>query len=67
MKSNLGSIDRAIRVILGILFAVLYFTNVIAGVIGIILLVLGAILILTAIFSFCPIYWPFGLSTKKEA
>jgi hypothetical protein len=66
MKKNLGNVDRAIRVLLGILFAVLYFTNVITGITGIILLILGGVFILTAIFSFCPIYWPLGLSTKKE-
>jgi hypothetical protein len=66
MKKNLGNLDRAIRVILGILFAVLYFTNVISGTAGIILMVIGIVFILTAIFSFCPIYWPLGLSSRKK-
>jgi hypothetical protein len=66
MKKNVGNLDKAIRVILGVLFAILYFTNVISGTAGIILLVIGIVLIFTAIFSFCPIYWTLGLKSRTK-
>ncbi len=68
MKKNMGSIDRIIRFILAAIFIVLYFTNTITGMWGIVLLILGAVFILTSFVSFCPLYVPFGLSTcsKKE-
>ena len=65
MKKNMGSMDRIIRVILAILFAVLYFTNIVSGTAGIILLVLGGVFLLTSMISFCPLYAPFGLNTCK--
>lgn len=65
MKKNMGSVDRIVRIALAVLFAVLYFTNVVTGTLGIILLVLGVVLLLTSTISFCPLYAPFGISTCK--
>ena len=63
MKKNMGNTDRVIRVIIAAMIAILYFTNVLTGTLGIILLLLAAIFLLTSIFSFCPLYAPLGLST----
>ena len=59
----MGSADRIIRVIIAVIIATLYFTNVITGMLGIVLLILAAVFLLTSFISFCPIYAPFGLST----
>jgi len=68
MKANMGSADRIIRILIAVIIAVLYFTNIITGTLGIILLVAGAVFLLTSLVSFCPIYAPFKLSTilKKK-
>ncbi|HPE54879.1 MAG TPA: DUF2892 domain-containing protein [Bacteroidales bacterium] len=66
MKANMGSADRIIRIIIGILIGVLYFTNVITGTIGLILLILGIVFILTALVSFCPLYLPFKINTSGK-
>ena len=63
MKKNMGSADRIIRVLIAVVIATLYFTNVVTGVLGIVLLILAAVFLLTSFISFCPIYAPFGLST----
>lgn len=63
MKKNMGSVDRIVRVVLAAIFAVLFFTKVVTGTLGIILLVLGAVFLLTSVVSFCPLYAPFGIST----
>ena len=63
MKKNMGSADRIIRVIIAVIIATLYFTNVVTGMLGIVLLILAAVFLLTSFISFCPIYAPFGLST----
>lgn len=59
----MGSIDRILRVIVAIVIAILFFTNVISGTVGIIALVLAAVFVLTSAISFCPLYAPFGIST----
>ncbi len=66
MKANMGSVDKVIRFLIAIVIGVLYFTNVIDGTVAIILLVLAAIFILTSLVSFCPLYFPFGISTCKK-
>ena len=63
MKKNMGNADRLIRVILAAIVATLYFTNVITGTLGIMLMVLAAVFVLTSLISFCPLYAPFGLKT----
>ena len=65
MKKNMGNTDRIIRFIIAAAIAVLYFTNVIGGTLGIVLLVAAGIFVLTSLVSFCPLYAPFGLSTCK--
>jgi hypothetical protein len=63
MKKNMGSTDKIVRIIIAAVIAVLYFTNVISGTLGIVLLVLAGVFVLTSFISFCPLYAPFGLST----
>ncbi|MFV0593598.1 MAG: DUF2892 domain-containing protein [Draconibacterium sp.] len=60
MKCNVGSLDRLIRIVLGLILAIV---GVIFdswwGVIGIIPLATG-------LFKFCPLYLPFKLSTVEK-
>ncbi|MBK7939049.1 MAG: DUF2892 domain-containing protein [Lewinellaceae bacterium] len=63
MKKNMGSTDKVIRIILAVVFAALYFTGTVTGLVAYILLAFGAIFVLTSLISFCPIYALVGLST----
>lgn len=63
MKKNMGTADRIIRLVIAAIITALYFTNVVSGTLGIVLLVLAGVFVLTSIISFCPLYAPFGLST----
>jgi hypothetical protein len=67
MKANMGTADKAIRILAAILIGILYFTNQISGTLAIILLIFAIIFIITSFISFCPLYWPFGISTRKKA
>lgn len=65
MKKNMGNADRIIRVLIAIAILVLYFTKVITGTLGIILLIVAGIFLVTSLIKFCPLYLPFGLKTFK--
>jgi Protein of unknown function (DUF2892) len=65
MKKNMGSTDKAVRIVLAIVFAVIAFTGAVASPWNYVLLVLGAVFLLTSVISFCPLYAPFGISTCK--
>lgn len=66
MKANMGSTDKVIRILAAILIGVLYFMQLISGTTATILLILAGIFIITSFISFCPLYLPFGLSTKPK-
>jgi hypothetical protein len=63
MKKNMGKTDKTVRIILAVLIAILYFTNVISGTLGIILLIFAGVFVLTSLVSFCPLYAPLGINT----
>ena len=65
MKTNESSLDRIIRVIVGIVLLALFFTNMVAGTLGIIFVILGAILLLTGLIGFCPLYALLKIRTNK--
>jgi hypothetical protein len=66
MKKNVGTIDKVIRILVAVVVVILYFTHVISGVLAIILLALSAILVVTSLLSFCPIWLALGLSTREK-
>ena len=59
----MGLADRLVRIIIALVIAVLFFTHVITGVLGIVLLVFAGVFLLTSMISFCPLYTLFGLKT----
>ena len=60
MKSNIGKTDKAIRLFLGVVIGVagLYFQSW-WGLVAI-------LPIMTALFSFCPLYSALGINSCKE-
>lgn len=63
MKTNMGTIDKGIRIALAIVFAALFFTGTLTGILGLVLVVLGGIFLLTSLVGICPIYSLLGIST----
>ncbi len=62
----MGSTDRLLRIVAAIVIAALYFTGVLHGTLGIVLLVLAGVFVLTSFVGFCPLYLPFGIRTRKD-
>lgn len=66
MKKNVGKTDKIIRILIALLFLILYFTGITGGLIGIILIIFSVTLMLTSFISYCPMYQPLGISTIKK-
>jgi len=66
MKKNIGTTDKVIRILVAVIFVVLYFTHVVSGVLGIIFLAIAAMFVVTSILGVCPLYVPLGLNTGKK-
>ena len=62
----MGSTDKTIRIAIAAIIAILYFTNTISGTLALVLGVFAIIFIITSFMSFCPLYSPFGISTRKK-
>lgn len=69
MKINESGTDRVIRVILGLVLLSAWVFGWMTGVWVAVFAVVGAILLLTGLVGFCPLYALFGASTgpRKRA
>lgn len=63
MKENVGTVDRALRVVLGIALMLAGWL----GSLGIVGIIIGAVLVFTGLFSFCPLYSALGKNTCETA
>lgn len=69
LKKNMGTVDRIIRIITGIIFVYLGFINqgIIANqTINIFLGLFGLVSLISAIFAFCPMYAIGHISTNNK-
>ncbi len=67
MKKNMGLVDKIVRITIAAIVVILFFTNILTGVLGIVLLILSGVFLLTSSISFCPLYTLFGLKTCKNS
>jgi len=66
MARNVGQVDRVVRFLVAIILAVLFFSNVVQGALGIVLLVIGIVLFVTGLTGSCPAYSMLKISTCKR-
>jgi len=67
MIHNLGLTDRVIRMIVAIVFIVMFLSgNILGRPIAIVFFSLAAILAFTSVVSFCPTYLAFNFTTIKK-
>jgi hypothetical protein len=67
MTTNMGTVDRTIRLVIALAVAALYFTGKISGTLAIVLGIVAIAFIVTSLVGWCPMYLPFGLSTRGAA
>lgn len=61
---NAGSVDRAVRIITGLILIVVGFFMV-SGIAGLILGLVGFIPLITGAIGWCPAYIPCSINTRK--
>lgn len=66
MNSNIGSADRALRLILAVALVAAVLSKAVDGPLAIVAVALAVILAVTAVVRFCPLYAPFKFSTKAD-
>jgi K+-transporting ATPase A subunit len=63
---NIGKTDKIVRVLIAVLFTVLFLNQVITGVMGVILVILAGVFLLTSVVGTCPLYLPFKINTNHK-
>lgn len=66
MKTNMGKFDRLIRILAAAVIAALFYANIISGTLAILLLIIAVVFVITSFVAVCPLYLPFGISTKSQ-
>ena len=66
MKKNVGNADRLLRLIIALIIITLYFMGNLIGMAGNLLFFIGIIILLTSMFSFCPIYKIIGINSMPK-
>ena len=65
MKKNIGTGDRFLRVMIGVIALIFGLSGLLEGTLKWVVLVVGAVMILTASIQFCPLYTLLGINTCK--
>lgn len=63
MRTNIGTLDRIMRLVMAVVIAVLFFAHQISGTGAIIGLVLASLFVLTSFIKICPLYAVLGISS----
>jgi type III secretory pathway component EscS len=63
MKTNMGTADRIIRLVVAAILVALYFMDILTGTAGIIGLVIAVVFAATALVKFCGLYALLGMNT----
>jgi hypothetical protein len=67
MTKNMGTIDRVFRTLVAVAVGALYATGQIGGITATVLGAFAVIFLLTSFVGTCPLYLPFGLSTRGKS
>jgi hypothetical protein len=65
MIKNVGSVDKALRILLAVIVAVLIITKVLTGAAAIILAIVAGMFLITSLLGFCGLYSLIGINTCK--
>lgn len=65
MKTNIGKLDRILRVVVSCVVVGMYLKGRISGTVGVTEVALAGVFSLTALVGFCPIYAIMGTNTSQ--
>lgn len=67
MMKNMGNLDRVVRLIAVVAIVAAFLLGKLSGTLALILGVVAVAFFLTSLIGTCPIYLPFGLSTRRKS
>jgi hypothetical protein len=65
MKKNMGGLDKFIRIALALVAGFLVYFEMVGDSLSFVLLAVAAVLLITSLVGFCPLYGLLGLNSCK--
>ena len=65
MELNVGGVERAIRIVVGVVLICLGIFHVLTGTAALVGYIIGAIAMITGLVRFCPAWKIFGINTNR--
>ena len=66
MKKNMGALDKSLRVLAAIFIALLYYLDILSGMVAYVLMAVAIVFLITSFVNFCPLYTILGVNTCKR-
>jgi hypothetical protein len=66
MKKNMGALDKSLRVLAAIFIALLYYLDILSGMVAYVLMTVAIVFLITSFVNFCPLYAILGVNTCKR-
>jgi hypothetical protein len=66
MTKNMGTLDKTVRIIVAVGLIVLALALKIVVALKVIFLLIAAVFVLTSLISYCPLYTPLKIKTRKQ-
>ncbi len=66
MKKNMGALDKSLRVLAAIFIALLYYLDILNGMVAYVLMAVAIVFLITSFVNFCPLYAILGVNTCKR-
>ncbi|PKG51539.1 MULTISPECIES: YgaP family membrane protein [Olleya] len=66
MKKNMGALDKSLRVLAAIFIALLYYLDILSGMVAYVLMAVAIVFLITSFVNFCPLYAILGVNTCKR-
>ena len=66
MEKNAGTVDRIVRVVIGIVLLYVVATGKVEGIVMYVAAILGAMMLITAALAYCPLYPVMKINTASK-
>ncbi len=66
MEKNAGTVDRVVRVVIGIALLYVVATGKVGGIVMYVAAILGVMMLITAALAYCPLYPALKINTASK-
>ncbi|MFV0472588.1 MAG: DUF2892 domain-containing protein [Paludibacteraceae bacterium] len=66
MKTNIGSLDKVVRLLIATVLIILFYANILTKILGVVSLIVALLLTISSFTGFSPLYLLFKINTLSK-